>query len=201
MGDPIKVLFIGGTSHVGKTTLAMDLARRLGWQHLSTDQFARHPGRPWRDDGSAVPADVIQHFTTLPVPVLLDAVVSHFRQNVWPIAEAVVRCRLANAFDLPLILEGSAILPELFHPDGFAGTRAVWLTAPEATIAGRITAASNLSERVAGEAEPITAFLERSLQFDRLIRAGADASGLPCLDGTDPRTPDTVCTLLETGRD
>ena len=42
----IKLILIGGTSHTGKSTLARQLAEELGWNYLSTDQLARHPGRP-----------------------------------------------------------------------------------------------------------------------------------------------------------
>ena len=42
----IRVLLIGGPSHTGKSTLAETLAAELGWNHVSTDSMARHPGRP-----------------------------------------------------------------------------------------------------------------------------------------------------------
>ncbi len=63
MASEIKVLLIGGTSHVGKSTLAARLASSLGWSTRSTDQLARHPGRPWRDDASPLPADVVEETT------------------------------------------------------------------------------------------------------------------------------------------
>jgi hypothetical protein len=42
-----RVVLIGGTSNVGKSTLAQAVAERLGFEYLSTDGLARHPGRPW----------------------------------------------------------------------------------------------------------------------------------------------------------
>ncbi len=39
-------ILIGGTSHAGKSTLAQSLAAKLGWNYLSTDKLARHPGKP-----------------------------------------------------------------------------------------------------------------------------------------------------------
>ena len=44
----LKVILIGGSSHVGKSTVSESLAETLGWSHLSTDRLAAHPGRPWR---------------------------------------------------------------------------------------------------------------------------------------------------------
>ena len=43
----VAVVLIGGTSHVGKSTVARALATSLGFRHVSTDRLARHPGRPW----------------------------------------------------------------------------------------------------------------------------------------------------------
>ena len=74
MSGGIKVLLIGGTSHVGKSTIAKRLAAQLGWNHLSTDQLARHPGRPWRNDELPVPSDVIAHYSRLTTTELVDAV-------------------------------------------------------------------------------------------------------------------------------
>ncbi len=195
MAGPIRILLVGGTSHVGKTTLAMDLARRLGWQHLSTDQLARHPGRPWRNDGSKLPADVIDYYRSAAAPDLLDSVVRHYQQNVWPITDAIVRSRAANPYDPPLILEGSALLPGPVGQAQLPATRAVWLTAPEAVIVERIQTASNLSSRSEQDRRLIEAFLERALQFDQRVRAGAETAGLPCLDSTDSRTSATIADL------
>lgn len=40
-----RVILIGGSSHVGKSTLAQYQAAKLGWNYRSTDKLARHPGR------------------------------------------------------------------------------------------------------------------------------------------------------------
>jgi 2-phosphoglycerate kinase len=42
----VRVLLIGGTSNVGKSTVAQAVAKKLGFEVLSTDKLARHPGRP-----------------------------------------------------------------------------------------------------------------------------------------------------------
>ena len=44
----VNVVLIGGSSHAGKSTVSESLAATLGWEHLSTDRQAAHPGRPWR---------------------------------------------------------------------------------------------------------------------------------------------------------
>ena len=108
MSLPTKVLLIGGTSHTGKSTAAQRLAQQLGWDLLSTDQLARHPGRPWRADGSDLPPDVISHYSEHTPEQLFDAVLDHYQRNVWPIVVALITCRVRNRYDRPLVLEGSA---------------------------------------------------------------------------------------------
>ena len=44
-GRELRVILIGGSSHVGKSTLAQSLASKLGWRYISTDSLARHPGQ------------------------------------------------------------------------------------------------------------------------------------------------------------
>ena len=72
--DRAKLILIGGTSHVGKSTVGRRLAEDLGWNYLSTDQLARHPGRPWRADGGQIPDDVAEHYSSLSVSDLVDTV-------------------------------------------------------------------------------------------------------------------------------
>jgi cytidylate kinase len=53
-----RLLLIGGSSHLGKTTLAQSLASYLGWNYCSTDKLARHPGRPWQVNSKEIPQHV-----------------------------------------------------------------------------------------------------------------------------------------------
>ncbi len=56
-----RVILIGGSSHVDKSTLAQSLTAKLGWNYLSTDNLARHPGRPWVNaDGKSIREHVIE---------------------------------------------------------------------------------------------------------------------------------------------
>ena len=179
--DDRKVLLVGGTSHVGKSTVAERIAAELGWRCLSTDQLARHPGRPWRNDGSRAPAEVVEHYGTLTTQGLVDDVLRHYRRIVGPVVDAIVQACVQNPFDSGLVFEGSAILPELAAARGDR-VAAVWLTAPERTVGARIRRESGYGGRPAAERQLIDAFLERSLAFDRVIRRAAAAAGHPVLD-------------------
>lgn len=87
----LRVILIGGSSHVGKSALARSLADTLGWRLISTDELARHPGRPWRSAPERVPDHVAEHYLTLPVDELIADVLHHYRVNVWPSVETLIR--------------------------------------------------------------------------------------------------------------
>ena len=85
-----KVILVGGTSHTGKSTLASALADRQSRDLLSTDRMARHPGRPW---GQQLPGHVAAYYEARDGATLANEVLRHYRENVWPIASAIVRAR------------------------------------------------------------------------------------------------------------
>ena len=162
----VRVILIGGSSHVGKSTLAASIAARLGWRHISTDSLARHPGRPWRTGPNAVPDHVAEHYLSLAAQKLFEDVFRHYRINVWPKVEATVASHLTEPSAPRLILEGSAIWP------GFAASldnqkaAALWLTANEGVIRRRIHDASRYYSRSRIERKMVDKFLERALIYD-----------------------------------
>ncbi len=123
----VRVILIGGSSHVGKSTLARSLADTLGWRLLSTDTMARHPGRPWRSAPEPVPDHVAEHYLTLSVGELITDVLHHYRINVWPTVWTLIRSATAEASSDRLILEGSALWPEFAATLGLDGLAALWL--------------------------------------------------------------------------
>ncbi|MEQ8857424.1 MAG: AAA family ATPase [Pseudomonadales bacterium] len=177
-----KLVLIGGTSHAGKSTLGRRLAEELDWNHLSTDQLARHPGRPWNAGGNQIPDDVVDHYTRLSVAELVDSVLSHYRSNVWPIIDAIIRSRLNNPFDPGLVFEGSAILPESVRAAGYPRVAATWLTAPNRVITERIKRSSDYETRTTAEQRLVDAFIQRSIAIDEILRADTDGESM--LDAT-----------------
>lgn len=192
----VKVLLIGGTSHVGKSTLARRLAQDLGWSHLSTDQLARHPGRPWRSGKDGVPADVVEHYTNLSTADLLASVRRHYQDNVWPIVAALVRSHLNNPYEPCLVFEGSAILPELVASAAWRRTRWLWLTAPAEVIDERIRHSSDYHRRAETERSLIRKFLERTLAFDRLVVRSAREVEAGLQDATAPDCYESISRMV-----
>ena len=126
-----RVVFIGGTSHVGKSTLAESLAAMLGWERISTDSLARHPGRPWKPAPEKVPDHVAEHYLSLSVDELLEDVLRHYRVIVWPKAEEIVASHSHDTSGAGVVLEGSALWPEFVTDLNFDRVAALWLTASD----------------------------------------------------------------------
>ena len=104
-----RVILIGGSSHVGKSTLAQYVAEKLGWNYLSTDKLARHPGKPWvQVNKKTIPEHVAEHYRTLSAEALFLDVISHYEKNVLPQVKILLFV-LRNL----LYLEGSALYPGL----------------------------------------------------------------------------------------
>jgi 2-phosphoglycerate kinase len=128
------VLLLGGSSGVGKTQLAGQLARQLGIGWLSADDIRLALQRATR--GSALPR-LHAFFDDLPTLaaevmaaryVVVAEIVSHA-------LEIVVAHHVATG--LPILIEGDTILPALAAQQSFAGiavssqVRAVFLVEPD----------------------------------------------------------------------
>ena len=182
-----KVLLIGGTSHAGKSTVAGLLADQLGWDRLSTDQLARHPGRPWRN-GESLPQDVVRYYTESDTAVRLAQVVQHYTQNVYPIVSAIVASRLANPFDRGLVLEGSAVWPSEVASGLPQRCAVVYLVAEERALRDRIGRSAGYASRKAEERLLIDAFIARAVAMQTELVAIAAAAGLSVLEITGDAT-------------
>lgn len=198
--EDTKIVLIGGTSHVGKSTLGQQLADALGWDYQSTDQLARHPGRPWRTEDRAVPEHVAHYYAGTSSAELLQSVLMHYRTNVWPIVDAMVRSRLRNRFDHPLVLEGSAILPNQISLAAYDRVRAVWLCASEEVITARIKASSGYESATPADRRLVDAFIGRSIGFNALVRTDALANSLVVLDADSDQLAITLNSMASGGR-
>ena len=66
--DGTRVILIGGSSHVGKSTLGRSITEQFGGRYLSTDNLSRHPGRPWVNaNKNYIPKQVAEHYRTLSI--------------------------------------------------------------------------------------------------------------------------------------
>ena len=178
----LNVILIGGSSHVGKSSVSEALAARLGWDHVSTDSLARHPGRPWKPAPEKVPEHVARHYLGLSVDGLVEDVLNHYRVNVWPQVEAVVASRSNDTSTTGIVLEGSALWPELATSLDLDKVAAVWLTAKEEVFRQRILAGSLYSSKPSRERILIDKFLQRTLAYNARMVDAVSRHGFILLD-------------------
>lgn len=176
-----RVILIGGTSHVGKSTLAESLADKLGWPVVSTDSLGRHPGRPW----PTVHDHVAEHYLRLSDGAIFEFLRVH-HHNLWPRIRDLVERHANRPATGPLILEGSALRPELLAALDTAAAQATWLVASPELVRGRIYRASGFEQAPPAQRRMIEAFVTRSLADNEAIDVAARRLGLARVDVARP---------------
>jgi 2-phosphoglycerate kinase len=173
----LRVILIGGSSNIGKSTLAELLATKLGWRYISTDRLARHPGRPWQTKPETVPVHVADHYLSLSVDELFDDVLRHYR-SMWPTIESIVTTHATECSADRLIMEGSALWPESVATLNLHHVAALWLTASNNLLQKRIYNASQFGEATAREKMMIQKFLERTYRYNQHMMEAVNRLGL-----------------------
>lgn len=168
-----RLFLIGGPSHAGKSTLAAAVAKHLDCRCISTDSLARHPGRPWSDPPEQPPPHVVNHYRDLPVDEMMQSVLDHYR-SMWrplvlPLVESGER----------LVLEGSALLPEVVVQLDLQNVQATWLVASHGLLDRRIRAESAYESRDADARFLIDKFAQRAVAFSRFIDREVSRLTLP----------------------
>ncbi|MBC8160734.1 MAG: hypothetical protein H7Z42_05890 [Roseiflexaceae bacterium] len=179
--DTLRAILIGGSSNVGKSTLAEYLATKLGWRYQSTDLLARHPGRPWRPKPEEVPAHVAHHYRSLSVDELMDDVLSHYKR-LWPTIEGIIATHATDEAAERLTLEGSALWPETVATLNLDTVAAIWLTASNCFLQERIYRESQFAAASAGEQLLIRKFVERTQRYNDEMMGVVNHLGLASLD-------------------
>ncbi|MFF8988297.1 hypothetical protein ACF08E_33590 [Streptomyces globisporus] len=176
------MVLIGGTSNVGKSTVAQVVAGKLGFECLSTDGLARHPGRPWRTPEWEVPPHVAEHYGSLSVDELITSVLGHY-ERLWPRIEELITAHAAeDRGTTGLVLEGSALWPVRVARLQVPHTAAVWLTAHDSVVSGRVHAAGCYEAATAEEQVLMDKFLARTESYQALMIDAIDRLGLERID-------------------
>ena len=194
----VKVILIGGSSHVGKSTIAASLTAKLGWTHISTDSLARHPGRPWKSAPDKVPDDVAKHYICLSVDELIADVIHHYRVNVWPKVEAIIASHSNDMSTTGIVLEGSALWPEFATSLDSDKIGAVWLTASDELFRQRIHANSQYSTKSIREKTMIDKFLERTIAYDARMIEAVNRHGFTLVDIQQSNAMEIPARILST---
>jgi len=195
MLDDHKLLLIGGPSHVGKSTLSQSLASHLRWNYCSTDKLARHPGRPWQAKSKEIPKHVADHYQLLSADELIEEVLHHYRKNVWPLIKDIVTSHATDASSEKMVIEGSALLPELVVTLNFYNISTIWLTASNEFLRRRIYTASQYETKSPYEKMLVDKFLERNRLYNNRIIDAVNRLGLVSLDVEDASAADELMSL------
>ena len=195
LNEDLRVILIGGSSNVGKTTLAESLASKLGWRSISTDKLARHPGRPWKSQSRAVPDHVAEHYLSLSVDELLQDVLRHY-ERMWPGLETTLTSHTMDVSSEPLIFEGSALWPEsVASLCNNKKVAAIWLTAGNELFTERIHAASQFEQESIQSKTMIQKFLGRTHLYNERMMQVVRQLRLPHLDIETASSLDELCDL------
>jgi 2-phosphoglycerate kinase len=195
MLDDCKLLLIGGSSHVGKSTLAQSLASHLRWNYCSTDKLARHPGRPWQAKLEEIPKHVADHYQLLSVDELIEDVLYHYRKNVWQLIEDIVTSHATDASSEKMVMEGSALLPELVITLNFHNISTIWLTASNEFLRRRIYTTSQYETKSTYEKMLVDKFWERNCLYNDRIIDAVNRLGLVSLNVENVSTADELMSL------
>jgi len=195
----MRVLLIGGSSNVGKSTVAGILGARAGWRSMSTDRMGRHPGRPWPASGHLKP-HVAAHYSKLSQGELIRSVLTHYR-NMEPSIRALAAKHAQDQTLDRLVLEGSGLLPEMAAMLHVPQVSAIWLTADDATFATRIRRESSYDSLDAQGRLLVDAFLGRTLRYNQHMLREARTRSMPVLAVSDAASPEEVArAALEAAR-
>ena len=160
-----QIVLIGGTSHVGKSTLAKALASKLNGKCIATDHLARHPGRPWSTkENEIIKPHVAEHYRILSVPQLVEDVLIHYQKNVIPQVKNLID---THNGDRCLIIEGSALYPSLVKDlVGNKNVRGIWLVGNHSLLKKCIYANSNFDNASRQERYLIYKFFQRTWMYE-----------------------------------
>jgi len=187
----LKVILLGGSSNVGKSTIGDVLAGKLGWRCVSTDSLAKHPGRPWPKRKEKVPNHVSEHYLNLQADELLESVILHHRR-MSPLVAEFIWSILKGANDERTVLEGSALWPFITAGHRLKEIGAVWLTASAETLRSRIHESSGYQNADERSRAMIASFLERTILFDQKTTELVREHGCRVLDTDQFATTDDI---------
>jgi hypothetical protein len=125
---------------------------------------------------------VAEHYLSLSVDELIVDVLHHYRVNVWPKVEKIVASHIHDPSRGGLIIEGSALWPELVATLNFDNIAALWLTADKKVFRQRIRDESLYHSKSLRERRMIDKFLERTLVYNAQMIEIANQHGFILVD-------------------
>jgi 8-oxo-dGTP pyrophosphatase MutT (NUDIX family) len=180
-----KVIYLGGTPMLGKTTAARILASRLGYSSISTDDIGVAVGAVTKRDRPEI--DHREYYIVNSLEDLIQDI-NAGHEHKWPATRAVIRRH--EAWDYPLVIEGYALRPSYVH--SLTGDiSGVFLVADEALIEKRVRA-SDFSEGASDVELMIERYCARSFWYNAMLREEVARLGLKALEISDGMQPEEI---------
>ena len=161
----LKIILLGGSSNVGKSTIGNALATNLGWRCVSTDSLAKYPGRPWPRRKQKVPDQVSDNYLDSRADELVESLILHHRR-MSPLVAEFIWSFLKTTDDQRIVLEGSALWPFIAAGHRLKEIGAVWLTASPETLRSRIEEGSRYQNADEQSRAMMSRFLEKTILLD-----------------------------------
>jgi 2-phosphoglycerate kinase len=197
-----RVIWIGGSTGSGKSSIADYLAERFGLAAYHVDQFDREhqerrdPARhPAMDAWAARTLD--ETWVELPVPELVEATLGFARERF----ELVLEDLAARAASGGVIAEGFQLLPELVAPLLGGPRQAVWLVSNDRfrlEALQRRGTAWQMPKQTSNPARALQNRLDRDEALADRIGAEARTRGLKVVDVDGRRPLPVIATEVET---
>jgi len=141
---------------------------------------------------------VADHYLSLSADELITDVLRHYRDNVWRLIKDIVTSHATDLSTDKLIMEGSAILPELVMTLNLDNVAAIWLTASNELFEQRIFTASQYEAKSPREKEMVAKFLQRTHLYNERMMEAVNRLGLVSMDIESTSSLDELCdTCLE----
>jgi adenylate kinase family enzyme len=196
---PERLVWIGGSTASGKTSIAGYLAEKYGLEPYHVDRFDEE--HVARRDAVAQPAleawagrTLDETWVELPVEELVEATLDFHRERFPFILDDVAR--LSSA----VVVEGFALLPELVAPQLADPRQAVFLVSTERfrlEALQRRRTASTMPRRTSNPARALQNRLDRDEQLAEHIRCDARVRGLSVVEVDGKRPLSVVAADVE----
>ena len=128
---------------------------------------------------------------------LINDVLDHYGNNVWPLVEDFISSLVMEPSIGPVVIEGSALLPEVVVNLKFDGIGGIWLTASNDFLKQRIYNSSQYETKSTYERMLIDKFWQRNCLLNDRIIDTVDRFGLVRLDVEDAYTVNKVVNYID----
>ena len=171
MINDIKVILIGGSPMVGKTTLANQLCSRYGYSCLSTDDIGEIL-QTVTDINPMKGLDYRQYYIDKSEEELIEDI-QEYHIKIWPAVKRLVE--IHSSWGTPIVIEGYALYPQLVNSIKTKGVRSIWLIGDEELFQERIAANKLFHEGASVPKLMIKKYLQRSIWHNlRLLQEATE---------------------------